>query len=373
MTRGAFNPDGDQNTDEPRSLADGKSRDIHVMLDTGKSHMDRSDEGTGGWRRTPGVSAAGVSYDMQMSVTDVGEDTHEWYLQATDRAGNTERTDADDSESEDQDFEFTVDVSSPRFGDARTGISYDANKKTEIVDRSSIALIFQDNRGGQDAVQSVDHTRFLVEGSEVTGAVHMTDKSDCTNDNPADNQPLDLDGDCIKSPDVTKARVYLQLAEALAPDATPLVSMLGGAAVDLAGNPSNQDEVTAQDNIAPGITVTLATTVGDRPVLRNGAEVAVSITSDEELRRLPQVWFARIVDGGNSTKDTQKAVLATPRRGDRVNVSAGEAGAWGPHLRQHRRRQHGRPLRRHRHRRGPGRQPRRDPRLEARPRRQRPH
>ena len=42
-----------------------------------------------------------------------------------------------------------------------------------------------------------------------------------------------------------QSRIYLQLAEPLAPDATPLVSMFGGAVLDRAGNPSNQDEMTA--------------------------------------------------------------------------------------------------------------------------------
>ena len=326
----AFNTDGDNTTEEPRSLAGdtvGASRDVQVMLDTGDGHKDRSAAGSNGWRQTTG-QPRGVSYDMSMAVTDVGEDTHEWYLKATDRAGNTVRTDADDSNDKDDDFKFTVDVSSPEFGDARTGISYDTAKREEIVDRASILVVFEDSRSGQDAVQTVDASKFLVEGSEVVSAIHMSDKSDCGNDNPATDNPLDIDGVCIKSPDVTKARVYLQLAEALAPDATPKVSMFGGAVLDLAGNPSNQDEITAKDEIAPGITVTVSTAVGDRPIIRNNGEVTVSVTSDEELRRLPQVWFARIVDAGNSTKEKQKAELATPRRADRVSAAAGGVNSW---------------------------------------------
>ena len=49
--------------------------------------------------------------------------------------------------------------------------------------------------------------------------------------------------------------------------------MFGGAALDRAGNPSNQDEVTAEDYIAPTLTVTLATAVLDRPVLRQHQRV----------------------------------------------------------------------------------------------------
>ena len=318
----AFNTDGDGNiTTEPRSDRDGSARDIDVIVGT-----DRSEQGSNGWRVRPSGGRPGVSYLLDMAVTDLESGDNDWYLEAKDRAGNSARTDADPNKDGKQDFELVVDVSSPEFRDAYTGISYDANKKTEVANRSYIAVTFED-ANGRDAVMAVDHSKFLVEDAEVVGVIHLADKPDCDNDDPADNLPLDIDGRCLDDDLVPQSRIYLELAEALAPDATPQVSMFGGAALDLAGNPSNQDEIVAADNIAPAITVTLTTDVTDRPVLKNNAEVTVSITSDEDLRRLPTVFFSKIVDGG-STAEKQKAVLGALRRGDRVRTDAAQENAW---------------------------------------------
>ena len=320
----AFNTDGDGNiTTEPRSNANGSARDISVMVGS-----ERSGDGSNGWRVRPSGGRPGVSYFLDMAVTGLEAGDNDWYMTAKDRAGNVTRTDADENKDKKQDFELIVDVSSSEFRDARTGISYDDSKKTEVVNRSYIALTFED-ANGLDAVTAVDHSKFLVEGVDVVGAIHLADKVNCgTPTKPVeekDKTPKDIDGRCID--DKPQARVYLELAEPLAPDATPQVSMFGGAVLDLAGNPGNQDEIVAADNIAPAITVTLTTDVTDRPVLKNNAEVTVSITSDEDLRRLPTVFFSQIVDGG-STAEKQKAVLGALRRGDRVRTDATGENAW---------------------------------------------
>jgi hypothetical protein len=317
----AFNTDGDGNiTTEPRSETGGASRDIDVVVGT-----DKSASGSNGWRVRGG--RPGVSYFLDMAVTDLEPGANPWHLMAKDRAGNSARTDADPNKDDPQDFALTVDVSSPEFRDARTGISYDAGKKTEVANRSYIAVTFED-ANGRDAVKDVDHSKFLVEDAEVVGVIHLAEKSDCNNDDSDDDAPLDIDGRCLTSDLVPQSRIYLELAEALAPDATPLVSMFGGAALDLAGNPSNQHEVRAADNIAPAITVTLSTDVGDRPVIKNNGEVSISITSDEDLRRLPTVFFSKIVDGGKSTAEKQTAVLGALRRGERVSTDASGENAW---------------------------------------------
>ncbi len=325
----AVNGDDDNfTTGEPRTDdSTGAARDIDVDLDGN----DQSASGSSGWRQRGG--RPGVSYFLDMAVTNVLEGSHKWQLTATDRAGNSESTDSDPDESGDQEFKLTVDVSSPEFEDARTGISYNADKKTEFVDRSSIAVTFKDARGSLDAVKDIDHSKFLVEDAEVVDVIHLTDKSNCVKSDgttPVDTKkqsPKDIDGQCLGSSDVPSARIYLQLAEPLAPDATPLVSMFGGAALDLAGNPSNQDETEADDFIAPAITVTLTTDVGDRPVIRNDGEVTINITSDEELRRQPRVWFAEIVDR-KSDDEEQTAKLGVPRVGGRVTTVAGQENAW---------------------------------------------
>ena len=322
----AINGDDDNiTTSEPRATSTGAARDIDVLLDKN----DESHNGSSRWQQRGAVP--GVSYALDMPRTNVLEGPHKWQLSATDRAGNNAKTDSDPAKSGNQEFSITVDVSSPEFEEARTGISYDTSKKREIVDRSYIAVTFKDARGGLDAVKNVDPSKFLVEDAEVVDFIHLADKSDCgTTEKPVEPKkqtPKDIDGRCLGPVDVPGARIYLELAEPLAPDATPLVSMFGGAALDLAGNPSNQHEIEASDFIAPAITVTLATDVTDRPVIRSDGEVAVTITSDEELRRLPRVWFAEIIDR-KSDAEEQTAKLAAPRVGGRVSTVADQENTW---------------------------------------------
>ena len=323
----AFNSDDDNfTTTEPRAKdSTGASRDIQVVMKGSNPNGDQSASGSSGWRERGGRS--GVSYFLDMAVTTVSEGSNPWYLQAKDRAGNTARTDSNPGKEDDQDFTLIVDVSSPEFTSARTGISYDPDKNKEIVNRSYIAVTFKDDYSNFDAVKDVDADKFLVEDAEVVGFIHLSDKSDCGNDSAKDDNPLDIDGNCLTDDQVPQSRIYLELAEPLAPDATPQVSMFGGAVLDLAGNPSNQDEIIAADNIAPAITVTLTADVTDRPVIRNNGEVTVNITSDEELRRLPTVYFLEVEDDG-SDDDGLSFDLGLKRRGDRVQSDATVDNTW---------------------------------------------
>ena len=219
-----------------------------------------------------------------------------------------------------------MDVASPEFKDARTGISFDESKKREIVDRSSIAVTFNDRNSTLDAVRDVDIAKFLVADNTVVGVLQPGAKSSCKGEK--EDNPLDIDKQCLDIEDVPQSRIYLQLAEELAPDARPQVSMFGGAVLDLAGNPSNQDEVVPVDLISPALTVTLVTDVTDRPVIKRGGEVTITISSDEDLRRLPTVYFAPIVDDG-SDEDEVNVKLGTPVVGDRVTAVSDQENTWG--------------------------------------------
>jgi hypothetical protein len=257
-----------------------------------------------------------------MAVSNRDEGRLNWYLKASDRAGNTSRTEVEDDDKRDN-FRLWVDVTNAEFRDARTGISYDSGDRKEIVDRSSIAVTFEERNGGLDDVMNIDADKFLVEGATVVDVIQPGAATRCKGDD--DDYPLDIDEVCGLG-DAPQSRIYLQLAEDLAPDATPLVSMFGGAVLDRAGNPSNQDEVTAEDFIAPTLTVTLTTAVTDRPVLRHGSEFTVTVSSNEELRRLPTVWFAELEEEG-SNADKQTAPLGSAQRGDRVAVGS-EDNSW---------------------------------------------
>ena len=327
----AINGDNDNFlSGEPRSMDGGATRDIKVLLGATQPlnnvSDDQSEAGNSSWSQRG--DRPGVSYFLDMSVTGQDEIRYYWQLSATDRAGNTTETDSDSDESGAQPYQLFVDSTSPEFKDARTGISFDEDKRTEIVDRSSIAVTFNDRNKNFDAVTGVDIDKFLVEGNTVVGFVQPGAKSDCKETTDEDDRyPKDIDGNCLGSQDVPTARVYLQLAEPLAPDARPQVSMFGGAVLDLAGNPSSQDEIVPVDLIAPGLTVTLVTDVTGRPVIKRGGEITVTISSDEELRRLPTVYFAPVLDD-SSTEDKVKAILGNPRPGDRVTVVSGETESW---------------------------------------------
>ena len=323
----AYNSDNDNfTTGEPRSMGNGAAQDIHVLLGGNENLTasdDQSREGTSGWRQRGG--RAGVSYFLDMTVTDRTGGVHYWQLSATDRAGNNAMTDGDADDSGDQPFTLVVDTAAPEFKDARTGISFDEDKRREVVDRSSIALTFNDRDSNYDAVMNVDIEKFLIEGNTIVGYVQPGAKSSCKDEK--DDYPKDIDGTCLGAQEVPPARIYLQLAEELAPDARPQVSMFGGAVLDLAGNPSSQDEIIPVDLIAPRLTVTMTTEVTDRPIIKRGGEITLSITSDEELRRLPTVYFAPVLDDG-SDEDEVSAKLGIPRPADRVNLAAGDAGGW---------------------------------------------
>ena len=313
----AVNGDDDNfTTNEPLADSDGSSRDIQVEF----NGSDKSSEGTNDWRQR---GAPGTTYALDFTVGDVNVGRNSWQLIAKDRAGNETKTDSDPDTSGSQPFNVTVDISSPEFLEARTGVTYDDGDRKEVPHRSYIALTFKDDNGN-DPLNAVDADKFLVDGADVVDHIHLTDESDCTSDDDED-KVFALDGStCIETP---LSHVYLELAEPLAPDATPNIQMFGGAVLDLAGNPSNRDEIDAVDRIAPAVTVTMTTDVTDRPVIRNNGEVAITISADEELRRLPIVFFAEIRDT-NSTKDKQRLVLGAPVSGDRVRAVSGSDNSW---------------------------------------------
>ena len=315
------NKDADNAVAEPLSEVGGASRDIDVMFGTG----DMSELGSSGWQQRGG--SPGVSYFLDMAIAGVNQGPHSWHLKATDRAGNTARTTSDPDE-DDVPYKINIDVSAPEFRDARTGITYNASKKREETNPSYIAITFESANGGLDAIRgdSIDTSKFRVAGAEIVGAIHLSDKADCGNTDPKDDNPLDIDGECLE--DMPQSRIYLELAEALAPDAKPRVEMFGGAVLDLAGNPSNQHEIDADDFIAPGIMVTLdpASSSEERPALKGNSQLTVTVTSDEELQRPPSVFFASLVDNGSDAKEA-KVKVDSYRRAARVSASSA-ANTW---------------------------------------------
>ena len=285
--------DGDRRLGrEPLSMAGGASADIDLTLNA----TNEIARGTGRWRQVG--DAVGRSYSLDVSLPLTAGAENSWFLSARDRVGNQTRSDADSSKDDDQDYTITVDTVKPEFGEARTGVSYNPSTKKEVVNRSAVAVTLRNGQAGtDDDLSAVDHEDFRVEGYTVTGVIHANVKPDCDNADAKKQLPKDREGTCITKP---KARIYLQLADELAPNETPEIEMLGGAVVDLAGNANDPARIEARDFIAPGLTVTVSSgsDASGRPVIQKSGEITVTVVSDEELRRRPAVYFASIINDG---------------------------------------------------------------------------
>ena len=116
-----------------------------------------------------------------------------------------------------------------------------------------------------------------------------------------ENPGTDIEGDAITEP---RSRVYLELAEDLAADATPDVVVVGGAVFDLAGNTNPAKTQEAKDWIAPSLAVTVTGTANDRPVVNEDGSFSVDVRSDEDLRRRPVVFFVKIAGEQTAGADT---------------------------------------------------------------------
>ncbi len=173
-----INPDGDQNlsseplSEDPNTVvaSNGPAADINVnvlanaMNDTmPTSANDISASGT--WSASS--SRAGVAYAFSASGADRPDDSFLYQLEATDRAGNKSTTDANPDTDASEPFVFRVDDTEPDLTRVRTGITWDSEKKEEAVDRSFIALTFNN-----DALGDIDTKNIEVVGHDIVGYVH---------------------------------------------------------------------------------------------------------------------------------------------------------------------------------------------------------
>ena len=290
---------------------------------------DEADEeisgyGTSGWTQV----ALGRSYRLSMVLNSqpFEREGYEWMVVARDRVGNSYWTDGDDDEDGPQPFTFTLDNEDPVVNNVRTGVKFDASSSPpkEKADRSWVALtvVNEETTAEPDRVDrsSVDASDFTVSGATVVEAVVPTTKKVCKMDDSTTtdvdesrNNVYDIDGktyptNCEFDP---RATIYLRLSEELEADQRPVVQMLGGVFRDVAGNPNTVVQLTGgkvQDKIAPrvSITVTASGEATNRPATNSKGEFTIRVTSDEDLRRFPTVYFAQI-DGVADSDDESVA------------------------------------------------------------------
>ena len=283
--------------------------------------------GTSGWTQV----ALGRSYRLSMVLNSQAFDDYEWMVVARDRVGNSYWTDGDDDEDGPQPFTFTLDDEDPMVNNVRTGVKFDASSSPpkEKADRSWVALtvVNEDTTAEPDRVDrsSVDASDFTVSGATVVEAVVPTTKKACKTtddpDTPADeraNNVYNIDGsgdfdNCDFDP---RATIYLRLSEELEADQKPTVQMLGGVFRDVAGNPNTVVQLTGgkvQDKIAPrvSITVTASGEATNRPATNSKGEFTIRVTSDEDLRRFPTIYFAEIDGSKEPAGDVETGDVAT--------------------------------------------------------------
>ena len=304
--------------------------------------------GTNGWTEV----ALGRTYRLAMVLNSQSFDGYEWMVVAKDRVGNTVTTDGNDDENGTQPFTFDLDNEDPMISAVRTGVQFDSssNPPKEKANRAWIALsIVNEDDGGEDRVDrsSVQASDFTVSGATVVDAVVPTNKKGACDDSA--KAIKDIDGGCGFDP---RAVIYLQLSEELEADQTPTVQVLGGVFMDVAGNPnvvqsrSGGSEIT--DKIEPLVEVTVTAT-GDatnRAATNDDGEFTVRITSDEDLRSFPSVWFVTIngVALGDAGDDAEVGTMLavddlrrkTPRELERnvweTKVDEGDFPGSGPRL-----------------------------------------
>ena len=289
--------------------------DINVVWDsaTNNNHEVR---GNSNWNKV----TANHSYSVAYGVGNVPEKEIKWYIEGWDRVNNYARTDDDpDDDKGKGDFTFEVDITEPKYDSAITGIGYDVSGSEEIRDKASVRVTFG---------EAIDSSRlriddFAVQGVDVVGIQHPNNK---TKTEPDDNGTPDDDTDdkltCVAdkalhgtddAPCVdTRKTVYLALSQDLADDATPDVTIYGGAIVDNVGNTEDSrtsDE--ADDGIRPELTVTLE---GDATANLGTKKVDITIQSSEELGSASAKVYTigTKADPDDNTKTVPALIASTP-------------------------------------------------------------
>ncbi len=252
-------------------------------------------------------SRPGVAYEFSARGNNFDEGTYLMEVTARDRAGNqTVSVGWYNDNDEPQPYRFTVDDTEPSVRAVQAGVGYDTREEKEVPDRRSIMLDF-----GEALRSGIDHEQFTVSGHRVVGIVHPGRLS-------GDETAMDIEGNSIDDP---RSRIYLRLADDLASDETPDVLLFGGVVYDLAGNPNDSVDRTAEDTVAPLFTVGLAALAEDatltpgplpgreegegRLVANSDGEFVVDVRSDEEVRRRPTVYFVGI-ETNEGTKNGTK-------------------------------------------------------------------
>ena len=328
-----------QVTDGDSGLSDDDVRVLFRIMEDGTGtnvELNPKDDGD--------IDAISGGYEVKQqfsgNVAPDGDAEIEWWVKATDKAGNVgysdrqaskdgnpDPCDASDSTNIDdleaagcQPFKIIVDGTRPSLLSAATGRHWDSSldtgdsdDKTEYrvskADATSILVVFDEH---------LDDSTIVVADFEVDGAapidveVHNVTVRDDMFDMDADGNYNEDSGDgnsAILGDDVqdvgaTIGYVFLTVSE-MDPSDQPKVELVGDVS-DIAGNRRSGSATTpkdAADRIAPALTVSVME--GDRPVTKD--KINISITSNENIGR-PSVTYRMVM----SSDDNQ--ILGTEKK-----------------------------------------------------------
>ena len=317
-----------QVTDADSGL-DEKNIDILFRVDEGnngawqeevvnpKAHAD-SDGISGGYQVSVRLG------DKDSTIAPEEDATIQWWVRATDKAGNVGFSDqkptnkdgtpnlctADKSTAlEDlagdgcQPYVILLDDTDPKLVRAETGRHWnsaldtgDSNDKTEYrvtkANKSSVLAVFNEYLD----VTSVSANDFEVNGSTPTDASAYNVTVRMGTDTSVDNYATYDATDHVTDSSEKRGYVFLRLASDLKADADPKVELVGEV-LDLAGNEQDTGNVDALDRIAPTLTVTIDE--GSRPVTKD--KVNLRITSDETVGK-PTVTYSKVNPENNDKR-----------------------------------------------------------------------
>ena len=176
-----------------------------------------------------------------------------------------------------QPYAVRIDNTEPELQSATTGPTWDADDDkvdTDAGDPNSILVVFSEDLDAG----TVEASDFTVEGASVNDV------------------------------EVQDENVFLTLSSELGPDEEPDVELVGSVR-DIAGNRQTSGEDTAEDGIAPTLTVMVEG--GNRSVTKG--DIKITISSNEDVGT-PKVVFSRVVDvnadDNEDTKDVNEAMYA---------------------------------------------------------------
>ena len=200
---------------------------------------------------------------------------------ACDKAGNCVAFDPDENDNSEALAEITVDTIAPDLTEARAGVMWDSANNEYDDSRSFIQAIFTDlSKLNPDTIEEDD---FVVDGHTIK-RVYWYDDPDTEDQNWGTR--FDTGSGSRAYREISKT-VFIELEEELLPDATPDVSVVPNGLEDEAGKEQDDDEVEADDWIAPKFAVQSITspleTSRDNVLAGEDDKVVLNVTSDERI------------------------------------------------------------------------------------------